>query len=71
MTRDLVVGDIVEIEEYMSAPADCLVLKQNYCNFSEAAITGSAENTPKSTAFSEKELEEFSDPFILSGSLCT
>ena len=54
-----------------TAPADCLVLKSNQCRFIEAAVTGEAEDVPKSPVASESDLEANPDPFIWFSSSCS
>ena len=72
MTRLLVVGDIIEIKEGMTIPADCLVLSSDYLNIDEAMLTGEAEEITKRPGTQEMYEEGGSiDPFLFKGSLCT
>ena len=65
----LVVGDVVEVTEGETVPADCLVLEAVNASCSEAALTGEPDNLPKETA-NDDNISSGPDPFLLQSSLC-
>lgn len=52
-SQELVVGDIVEVQNGETIPADCLVLAAEDCSCSEAALTGEPDGLPKEPANNE------------------
>lgn len=67
-SEELVVGDVVEVKEGETVPADCLVLEATSCSCSEAALTGEPEGLTKETA-NDANISSGPDPFLLQSAL--
>ena len=67
-SEELVVGDIIELEQGDTVPADCLIIDCQDLNTNESALTGEPEAMTKETLTNENY--RFNPcPFLLQGSL--
>ena len=65
---ELVVGDIIQIEQGMKLPTDCLLLEGTDISADEAAMTGEPDQMEK-TAVTDITYEQSPDPFLLGKTL--
>jgi len=65
---ELLVGDVIQIEQGMKVPGDCLILTATDVSADEAALTGEPEQVEKSDV-NEHNVAYNPSPFLLANTL--